>query len=318
MPAATRANVETVTLGNVETSKRRNGHRSTRQQVDMSTCLHVGRPVRWRGGWRVSVVVLMLILLTWPAGVALGMSRARRVEVFYQAQRAYEQGVELAGTDMERAEQLLREASNGFQALVDDGVVNGRLYYNLGNAYLRLKEVGLAILYYRRAGRLMPDDGRLAEGLRVARSVRRNDIPVTGQTALIHALLFWHYGSTLGGRAWAGIVVYMLFWMGAIGATFVPHPTWRYVLVVLLVVWVSLGVSVAASAYAAEHRHEGVIVADEVVANKDPGLGGSPAFEEKLHQGVEFELVGRTGRWYHIQLPNGKSGWIPQEAAELI
>jgi len=266
-----------------------------------------------------AALVVLAAAACWPCAPAVGgMSRSRRVEVFYAAQRAYEQGVQLADSDAERAERLLREAANGFQALADDGVVNGRLYYNLGNAYLRLREIGRAILCYRKARPLMSDDDRLAEGLRVARSVRQNDIPEAGQTALIHALLFWHYGSTLRGRAAVCVVAYAAFWLSALGATFLPHVGWRYVLIVLLIVWVALAASVGASAYAAERWCEGVIVADDVVVGKDPGLGSSPAFEEKLHSGVEFELLERDDGWYHIQLPNGKSGWIARASAELI
>lgn len=270
------------------------------------------------GSLRRCLTAAMLAVALASQVVAGAMSRARRSEVFYQAQRAYEQALQVADSDAARAEKLLGESANGFQALVDDGVVNGRLYYDLGNAYVRLKQTGRAILYYRKAQRYLADDARLVEGLRVARGLRRNDIPVTGQTALVHALLFWHYSSTLRGRATVGIVAYVLFWLGAIGATFIPHVAWRYILVVLAVLWLSLGVSVAVGAYAADNWREGVILADDVVVGKDPGLEPSPAFEEKLHQGVEFELLGTESRWYHIGLPNGKSGWIPKNAAELI
>jgi len=264
-----------------------------------------------------AIIVICVVGTPWGSALA-GMSRARRAEVFYQAQGAYERGAQLTTSDPGDAERLLREAANGFQALVDDGGANGRLYYNLGNTCLRLNQVGLAILYYRKAARLIPDDDRLTEGLRVARSVRRNDIPVTGQTALIRALLFWHYRTTLRGRAAVGIVAYVGFWLVAIGATFYRHIAWRYVLIALAVVWISLGISVSASSYAAENWREGVIVTDDVMANKDPGLGSNPAFEEKLHQGVEFELLEDRDRWHHIRLPNGKSGWIPKDAARLI
>jgi tetratricopeptide (TPR) repeat protein len=264
----------------------------------------------------IGFVSLLAGLLSQPALGA--MSRVRRSEVFYQAQRAYEQATQLGRDDGDQAEKLLRDAANGYQALVDDGVVNGRLYYNLGNTCLRLNEIGKAILYYRKAQRYLAEDDRLSEGLRVARSVRRNDIPVAGRTALIHALLFWHYSSTLRARATVGIAAYVAFWLIAIAATFVPRAGWRYPLIVLAVVWVSLGVSVAVSAYGEQNWREGIVVADDVVVGKDPGLEPSPAFEEKLHQGVEFELLGEQSRWYHIELPDGKTGWIPKSAAALI
>ncbi len=252
------------------------------------------------------------------APVRAEMSRARRVEVFYQAQRAYEKGVELARSAPDQAGEHLREAANDFQALVDDGVRNGRLHYNLANTYLRLNEPGRAILHYRKAQRYMPDNPRLIEGLRVARGLRRNDLPVTGGTALVRALLFWHYGSSLRTRAWLGLTLYAAFWIGALAATFFRHVAWRYVLPVVVVLWVALGLSVAGTLYAEAHHPEGVIVADDVTVTKDPGIGSSPAFKEKLHEGVEFRLIDRQGDWLHIELPNAKSGWVSREAVELI
>lgn len=262
---------------------------------------------------------IALVLLLAASGTSqAAMSRARQVEVFYQAQRAYERGVELAAGNPVEAEKALRLAADSFQGLIDDGVVNGRLYYNLGNTHLRLNQPGRAILNYRRAERFIPDDARLAEGLRVARSIRRTDIPVTGRSALIHALLFWHYQTTLRGRAIFGLTLYVLFWVGLIGAAGFRHVAWRYVLVVLLILWVCTGVSVASSVYAAGRWQEGVILSNDVVVLKDPAAGSSPEFMEKLQQGVEFELIEHQGRWYHIRLPNGKAGWVSQEAAELI
>jgi hypothetical protein len=267
---------------------------------------------------RLGPIAMTLAVLTIGRPAGADMSRARQAEVFYQAQRAYEQGVQLAATAPPQAERLLREAAAGFQAIADDGVVNGRLYYNLANTCLRLRDVGRAVLFYRRAEALTPDDGRLAEGLRVARSIRRNDIPPTGGGALVHALLFWHYQTSLRGRMVAGAVFYVAFWMVAIAAMYYRHITWRYVLSALLVVWLALAFSVAGTAYAANHWREGVIVADEVVVMKDPGVGSSPEFQEKLHPGVEFELLEQHARWYRIRLPNAKTGWIPKESAELI
>lgn len=272
-----------------------------------------------RGSLRGWVATASLAALAGaPSPSLAAMSRARQAEVFYQAQRAYEQGVQLAPTDSLQAERLLREAAAGFQALADDGIVNGYLYYNLANTHLRLKEVGRAILWYRRAQSYIPDDPRLAEGLRVARSLRRNDIPVMGSSALIHALLFWHYQTTLRARATLGILAYVIFWLGAIGATYRRHVAWRYLLAILLILWLCLAMSVAASAYASARAREGVILSDDVVVTKDPTAASSPEFQEKLHQGVEFELLERHAKWYRIRLPNGKSGWIPQDVATPI
>ena len=48
------------------------------------------------------------------------------------------------------------EAVRLYQQLVDQGVDNVELYYNLGNAYTRIDDLGHAILNYTRAQRLDP------------------------------------------------------------------------------------------------------------------------------------------------------------------
>ena len=44
-----------------------------------------------------------------------------------------------------------------FSKIVDAGIRNGNLFYNLGNAYLRNGDVGYAMLWYERALKLIPD-----------------------------------------------------------------------------------------------------------------------------------------------------------------
>ena len=58
------------------------------------------------------------------------------------------------------------------EAAIADGHVNGKLEYNVGNCYLQAGDVGLAMVHYLRAERLMPDDPLLKENLKEARSRR--------------------------------------------------------------------------------------------------------------------------------------------------
>ena len=49
-----------------------------------------------------------------------------------------------------------------FEKLAASGIHNGKLYYNLANAYLKQGKLGKAILWYERAQRLIPGDPDLA------------------------------------------------------------------------------------------------------------------------------------------------------------
>lgn len=60
------------------------------------------------------------------------------------------------------------EAVAVYQALIAQGVDEPVVYYNLGNAYLRLDQLGYAIVNYRRAQQLAPRDQEIVDNLAFA------------------------------------------------------------------------------------------------------------------------------------------------------
>lgn len=251
-------------------------------------------------------------------GAPTHLSHQQQVEVLLEAQRAFDRGSELRRSNPQAAAQAFAEAADRFQLLVDAGVRNGRLYYNLGNACLQAGRLGRAIVNYRRAELLLPGDGRVEANLRVARELRRNQIAVAGERALLRALFFWHYGSAPRMRFVLGLAAYVLFWLMLAARLWARRFRWRFALLPLLAMWLAMGGSLAVEAWAGGGRREGVIVVDDVVARKGNGEGFDPQFEQKLHQGVEFRLREQRGDWLFIELPDGKSGWIRSREAELV
>jgi len=77
--------------------------------------------------------------------------------VFAHANRLYEEG-------------RYEEAAVKYEEMVASGLQNGRVYYNLGNAYFKQEKLGLAILNHERARRLMPRAEDIRTNLAYARS----------------------------------------------------------------------------------------------------------------------------------------------------
>ena len=67
-----------------------------------------------------------------------------------------------------------RQAIDQWKSLADSGIANGKLYYNLGNAYLKNNDLGHALLWYERALILMPNDPDLRFNYEYARSLTRD------------------------------------------------------------------------------------------------------------------------------------------------
>ncbi|NCB98239.1 MAG: tetratricopeptide repeat protein, partial [Bacteroidia bacterium] len=60
-------------------------------------------------------------------------------------------------------------ALEGFLKIEKSGYVSSALFYNIGNAYFKMKEVGKSILYYERALKLDPADKDVINNLQLAR-----------------------------------------------------------------------------------------------------------------------------------------------------
>jgi len=246
------------------------------------------------------------------------LSRQQQIEVLNRATRAFEQATAAATSDPQLARRRYQDAVALFQSLIDSGVRNGKLYYNLGNAYLRLGQIGRAILAYRRAQRFIPGDERLAENLRFARSLCKTRIRQRQESDLLRSLFFWHYTTRTRWRAVAALACYGLGWMLLLVRLRWPVPALRYGAGVALVVFLVLGSSVLVDEYRRAAVREGVIVRDGVVARKGDGESYEPRFKQPLAQGVEFTLLEARGSWLHIELPDGKDAWIPARAAEFL
>lgn len=273
--------------------------------------------MRGRRAGRLLLVAVAIVGLAAEAR-AEKLSLQQQVVVLNEAQRAFDEGAALRQSNPTRAATSFNQAAAKFQLLVDSGLKNGKLYYNLGNAYLESGQVAQSILNYRRAQELIPDDARLVANLRYARSLRRNQIPESGEQALLHTLFFWHYRTSLRGRFWLGLAAYLLLWGLLIIRVFRPRLHWRYAIIPVLIICAALTASVGVSLADHASRHAGVIVADNVVVRKGNGEGFEPQFQQELHEGVEFDLLEKRADWLFIALPDGKTGWIRSRDAEMI
>ena len=73
-------------------------------------------------------------------------------------------------------EQRFDDAIAAYEAMRAQGIEDGVLYYNLGNAHFKAGKIGLAVLNYERALELMPGDAETRTNLTFANELIAGDV----------------------------------------------------------------------------------------------------------------------------------------------
>lgn len=222
-------------------------------------------------------------------------------ETFFRANQAYKEG-------------LFQEAIHGYEHLIRSGHENGHIFYNLGNAYFRMSQLGRAILNYERARLLIPRDADLNFNLRYTRDQTRD--AVAQSQGFISMTFFWVKNLTFAELLWSFVVVNILFWTILLIRLFLRSEWTFYLFVIVLIFWLMAGSSFGLKWYQFHSDKRAVILKQEVNALAGPDSHDTLLF--KLHEGTIVSKERSEGGWILVSLPDKKRGWIKADAVEGI
>lgn len=262
---------------------------------------------------------LVFVVAVLPGSIQGALAPGEAEAVFREGNELFRQANEAATRDSQAAAGLYGKAILRFERLIrEGGIENGKLYYNIGNAYFRMNDLGRAILNYRRAQELIPHDANLVRNLAYARQLCTDKIEVSGRRRVAAIFLFWHYDLTARMKVvllgWGAV----LAWVSLGAGLFRPVPYLRWTAAGCGVVAGLMLVSLLVEARARESAVPGVVVAEEVVARKGDGLAYEPSFQEPLHAGAELTLVEERPGWRLVELEDGRRCWLPEKTVELV
>jgi tetratricopeptide (TPR) repeat protein len=262
---------------------------------------------------------------TAPGSAAAPRPAADRRDILKQTLADYSSAVAMKNRGGPDAQQSFRRALTGFQSLQREGGQNGRLFYNIANTYLQLGDIGRAIVNYRRALRLAPDDDRVRKNLQVARDLCQVRIPLPATSAIVETLFFWHFGTSLAARLKFALAAYAVFWILMLVRLFVLRgvPAFAWTIRVVGVIVLITGASVTWEIAAQQNQIEGVVVANEAALRKGNGDYYEPQLDRPLSAGVEFRVLEsrqdvQGDSWYLVRLRDGKEGWLRADQADVI
>lgn len=259
------------------------------------------------------------LIFSVSAALADNLTLSEKERLYTQGTAFFHQAAELSDSDAAAAEGLYKKALLRFERLTDEGgVKNGKLFYNIGNIYFLLDDLGRAILNYRRAERYIPNDPNLEKNLAYARSVRQDKLPDKEQEKILKSLFFYHYDLDPKTRIVFFAAAYLSFWLFAVTRIFSRRPFTSWGLAVSLIFVFLFGLSLAVESRKYTTDSTGVILQQEVTGRQGDGKSYQPSFESPLHAGTEFVLLEKRDDWWRIELTDGSTSWIPANSAELV
>ncbi|HWL95667.1 MAG TPA: tetratricopeptide repeat protein [Phycisphaerae bacterium] len=263
-----------------------------------------------------------------PAKNVLGQSAAAADsarEILDMALRDYEQAVAAEKQSAAEARTLYQKALQGFDTLASRGHLNGHLYYNIANTYLRLGDRGRAILNYRRASKLIPSDRDVRHNLAHARSLVSLQLESSPSSALMRNLLFWHFDTSLRFRTALAISLFVAFWIVLGVKLFIRRrlPALTSLAIIGGLAGLAAGASVTWDMTAARRPGEGVLVGDQVILRKGSGVAYEPQVDRPLPAGLEVKILetraGASGDlWRRVKLSERIDGWVPASQIETL
>jgi hypothetical protein len=216
--------------------------------------------------------------------------------------------------------QEYEKAVEFYQAILNQGYESAEIYYNLGNCYYRLNELGQAILSYEKALLLDPNDPDIQYNLDLAnlRVIDRVELPPRFFLFDWWDDLLDYFSLTQFTRLFV-----VLFVLGVISFVFYLFLRRDIVRRYLLIISVTFGVFSVFSGYLlyvksrsfVNHRY-GIVLSPSVTAYSAPDENSTDVF--LIHEGLKVRLNELRSEWVKIELPDGKTGWIRTKSLGII
>lgn len=220
----------------------------------------------------------------------------------------------LASSDYDQAISL-------YYSLMEEGYESTTLYYNMGLAYFRKKDMGRAVLYLERARRLSPRDEDIMHNLKLIRNQHlKNRLDIIPQSFLERS---WSNLLYLASTNTWTILSLIISWGAAIGFYFWLRGKVRKKRKIGFIIGLSclaVGIFLAILAY---NRYrlsykvkQGVTTA--VQSDFKPGPEDINENEDLLYPGLKVDIKDEYEDWYQIRLSDGRLGWIKKKSVTLI
>jgi len=213
-----------------------------------------------------------------------------------------------------------QKAIDSYEKIITSGDVSAALFYNLGNAYYKNKNIPLAIVNYERAKVLAPNDEDIIFNLRLAKTQTIDKI----ESVPVFFLNDWYNMATgvLSTNIWAYLSVFTFFLSLSLLLFYFFSRSVRLKKITFISAAFLLMMSLLSMASSYNQKGLNYDRSFAVITNPSVNIKSSPDENSTslfiLHSGTKLQVLDQIQDWYKVKIENGETGWIKLEDVEKV
>ncbi len=237
-------------------------------------------------------ILLAVLFVALPLVARLYVYPEDAAARFESANKLYEEG-------------KFAEAAAAYGKLIDSGAVSAAVYFNRGNAFFRMGQLGRAIAAYHHAERLAPRDRELRANLQIARTKARGGAAYAPPKAqkLLGALTLNEWALLTAAGVW-GLFIFLALVQWRVDL----RPLLQKYAVASAVVAIIAGICLVAELNLDYFARTAVVVVGEAEIRNGPLDESAELF--KVRDGAELEILDRKEGWLQVADAAQRSGWV--------
>lgn len=204
-----------------------------------------------------------------------------------------------------------------YNQIAEQEANNAEVYYNLGNTYYKLNNIGGAVLNYERALKINPGYKQASDNLYLTQSRINNRIQHMPEIFFVQ----WWKAMTRANLANTYAVIAVLLFLILLAyhitkrlrvTSFHAPVQLSAAVIVLSAVFIILSV---VSATRLVSSREAVIMQEGTPMMQQPKYGTSQSL---IPEGTKVEICNEKADWYEVTLPDGRTGWLQKSTIAKI
>ena len=250
------------------------------------------------------IFTLLMLISSLPVWAEINLHKPEdKLSTFIRANENYQKG------NYEKAE-------NFYLNIIENGFINSRVYYNIGNTYFRLGMTGKAIQYYRSAQMITPRNEALEANLRFTREERKDLLKEDSFTKFLKEFFFWYENTTIKEQIYTFLIFNFIFWILLSLRIFHKNSAITGAIVLSLLISLTALLSGTIRIGSLETSRSAVIIKSEISVRS--GFDPQSTILFQLHDGAEIVIKKIKDSWFLIETPSGKKGWVKSEDIGVI